>query len=297
MELRQLRYFVAVAEELHFGRAARRLFITAPTLSQQFKALERELGTALLTRGQHVELTTAGTVLLSSAREVLRASDEAVQLTRQAAGLTDPRFRLGLLNGAPAWLLLQLQERVRSAVPGVRTVLTGGTTAEQARMLAAGEVDLALLRAPVELPADFACRPIAVEELGILISETDPLAARTVIAPAELDRYELILFPREVSAGLHETLLRELHSRGAAPRLSDSVLGHAQMVSVLPARDDAFGLGSVRARRPGLVWRPLLGDPLVVTYVAAWARSARNPALHALLEQLPGTVLTEPETA
>ncbi|MGW1742507.1 LysR family transcriptional regulator [Nocardia sp. NPDC001965] len=294
MELRQLRYFVVLAEELHFGRAADRLFITTPTLSQQLKVLERELGTPLVRRGRRTELTPAGAALLVSGREVLRAADEAVRSARRAGGVDAPRLRLGLVNGAPPWLPTRLGELAETAVPGARTVLISGTTADQAQALVAGTVDLALLRAPVRLPAAFAQRPAAAEELGILMAATHPLAARPALAAGDLGDHELILFPREVAPGLHDRLLGELHDRGLRMRLSDSVLGHAQMVSVLPSRDDAVGLSSARARRPGLVWRALPGDPLIVTYIAAWARDSRHPVVRTVLDTLPADGLIGP---
>ncbi|MET8800026.1 LysR substrate-binding domain-containing protein [Nocardia sp. NPDC004568] len=294
MELRQLRYFVVLAEELHFGRAADRLFITTPTLSQQLKVLERELGTPLVLRGRRTELTPAGAALLVSGREVLRAADEAVRSARRAAGVDDPRLRLGLVNGAPPWLSTRIGELARAAVPGARTVLTSGTTAEQAELLAAGAVDLALLRAPVQLPAAFAQRPVVAEELGVLVSAGHPLADASALTPDDLDGHELILFSRDVAPGLHDRLLGELRARGVRMRLSDSVLGHAQMVAVLPSRDDVVGVESPRARRPGLVWHAFPGEPLIVTYVAAWPRDSRNPVLRGLLATLPAGVLTGP---
>lgn len=288
MELRQLRYFVVLAEELHFGRAADRLFITTPTLSQQLKVLERELGTALVLRGRRTELTPAGAALLVSGREVLRAADEAVRAARRAGGVEDPCLRLGLVNGAPPWVPTRIDELARAAVPGTRTVLISGTTTEQAQLLVAGAVDLALLRAPVQLPAAFAQRPLVTEELGLLMATTHPLAGVADLAPGDLVDHELILFPREVAPGLHDRLLDELRGRGVRMRLSDSVLGHAQMVSVLPFRDDVVGLGSVRAASgPGLVWRAFPGAPLIVTYVAAWVRDSRQPVVQGVLGMLP----------
>ncbi|MGW0178526.1 LysR family transcriptional regulator [Nocardia sp. NPDC003345] len=294
MELRQLRYFVVLAEELLFGRAAERLFITASTLSQQMKALERALGAPLVLRGRRVEMTPAGAALLESGREVLRAADDAVRSARRAGGVDDPRLRLGLVNGAPPWLPARFGALAEAAVPGTRTVLIGGPTADQAQLLGSGAVDLALLRAPAPLPAAFAQRPVATEELGILLAATHPLAGLPNPGPGELADQELILFSREVAPGLHDRLLGELRARDVRMRLSETVLGHAQMLSVLPSRDDAVGLGSVRARRPDLVWRPFPGGPLIVTYVAAWARDTRHPVLRGLLESLPDGVFTAP---
>lgn len=294
MELRQLRYFVVLAEELHFRRAAERLFISTPTLSQQIKVLERELGGPLLVREPRVELTAAGAVLLRTGKDVLRAMDDAVRRTRRAAVAGAPVLRLGLLNGVPPWLPARIDSLLTAALPGGRLVLTGGTTADQVRFLDDDEVDLALLRTPVELPERFAQRAVAREELGVVMSERHPLASAALLDPAELSGHELILFARESAAGLHDSLLRTLAGHGARVRLSDSAMGHAQMLAVLPSRPDVIGLGSSRVDGlPGLVWRPLRGAPLRVTYAVAWRAAVRDPVVAALVAALTGELSAE----
>ncbi|WP_228001614.1 LysR family transcriptional regulator [Nocardia australiensis] len=294
MELRQLRYFVVLAEELHFRRAAERLFISTPTLSQQIKVLEREMGGPLLFREPRVQLTAAGAVLLRTGKDVLGSVDEAITETRRTANSGASVLRFGLLNGTPPWLPARIEELLSAQVPGARIVLTGGTTADQIRLLDDDEVDLALVRAPVSLPDRFTQIPVAREELGVLMSATHALAAVGDIEPAALADHELILFARESAAGLHDALLRELGERGARVRLSDSAMGHAQMLAVLPSRPDLIGLSSSRpADLPGLVWRPLHGGPLVVTYAAAWRSVSRNPAVRTLVQTLVRRPLRE----
>ncbi|MEV6555234.1 LysR family transcriptional regulator [Nocardia sp. NPDC051756] len=288
MELRQLRYFVVLAEELHFRRAAERLFISTPTLSQQIKVLEREMGGALLTRDPRVELTAAGEVLFRTGREVLRSVDAAVRETRRASAEGATVLRFGLLNGVPPWLPSRIEELLPA---GTRMVLTGGTTADQVRLLDDDEVDLALVRAPVALPDRFAQQPVARDELGVLMSSSHPFAHSAEIAPADLTDQELILFAKESAPGLHDELLHTLHARGAHIRLSESAMGHAQMLAVLPSRPDLIGLSTSRpADQPGLAWRPLRGGPVEVTYAAIWRVPIRNPAVRALVEALPASI-------
>ncbi|MFE7800185.1 LysR family transcriptional regulator [Nocardia sp. NPDC057440] len=293
MELRQLRYFVVLAEELHFRRAAERLFISTPTLSQQIRVLEREMGGPLLTREPRVELTPAGAVLFRTGKDVLGSVDEAIRETRRAANAGASVLRFGLLNGVPPWIPARIEELLGARLPGTRMVLTGGTTADQVRLLDADEVDLALVRAPVTLPDRFDQQPVAGEELGVLMSAAHPLAAAEEIEPSDLAGQELILFARDSATGLHDALLRELRARGAEVRLSDSAMGHAQMLGVLPLRPDVIGLSSARpADLPGLVWRRVRGAPLVVTYVAAWRSASRNPAVRVLVDVLARRPLT-----
>ncbi|PXX55630.1 LysR family transcriptional regulator [Nocardia tenerifensis] len=287
-----MRYFVVLGEELHFRRAAERLFISTPTLSQQIKVLEREMGGPLLSREPRVELTAAGEVLFRTGKEALRAVDAAVRETRRASAAGAPVLRFGLLNGVPPWLPSRIEELLP---PGTRMVLTGGTTADQVRLLDDDEVDLALVRAPVALPSRFAQHPVAHDELGVLLSAAHPLAECDEIEPADLTDQELVMFARESAAGLHDELLRALRDRGAHVRLSDSAMGHAQMVAMLPLRPDVIGLSTSRpADRPGLAWRPLCGGPLVVTYAAIWRVPVRNPAVRTLVSVLLGDTPWQP---
>ncbi|WP_225727323.1 MULTISPECIES: LysR family transcriptional regulator [unclassified Nocardia] len=291
MELRQLRYFVVLAEELHFRRAAQRLFISTPTLSQQIKGLEREMGGPLLTREPRIELTPAGEVLLRSGRDILRAADAAVRETRREAGAEIPTLRFGLLNGIPPWLPTRIGELLSARLPGARMVLTGGTTADQLRLLDDDEVDLAMVRAPVTLPERFAQIPVAREELGIVMATGHRLAGLAEIGAADLRGQELVLFARDSAVGLHDALLTELRTRGADIRLSESAMGHAQMLNVLPMRTDIVGLSSDRvAGLPGLQWRPL-DRPLEVRYAAVWRSANRNPAVAAVVSALHGRLL------
>ncbi|RJO68410.1 LysR family transcriptional regulator [Nocardia panacis] len=175
MELRQLRYFVVLAEELHFRRAAEKLFISTPTLSQQIKGLEREMGGPLLIREPRVRLTAAGAVLLRTGREILRATESAIRETRREAGSPAPVLRFGFPNGVPPWLLARIGELLAARLPGARMVLFAGTTADQLRLLDADEVDLALVRDPVEAPARFSRIPLARAEFD------DPQAGYTAV--------------------------------------------------------------------------------------------------------------------
>ncbi|GAB2550327.1 LysR family transcriptional regulator [Nocardia heshunensis] len=290
MELRQLRYFVAVAEELHFRRAAERLFISTPTLSQQIRAIEREVGGPLLIRGNHgVELTAAGEVLLKNARNVLEAAEIALRETRAIAQPGNAVFRLGIVNGAPKWLPGRMEALLKARQPGVRVALTTGTSGDQARLLDRDEVDLAVLRLPVRLADHLTCTPIADEELGIVMSRENPLAAAGSVEPSRIGGHELIMFARDAAPEVHDSVLEQLRERGASVVLSDSAMSHAQMLQLLPLRPEAIGVGSARtAAVPGLVWRPLQPRPLVITYAAAWRATTRNPLLHTMADALAG---------
>jgi len=248
--------------------------------------VEREVGAPLLIRhSRGVNLTPAGQALLRGGAEILKAADELLAETRRVAGVAEPRLRLGLLNGVPPALPARIGDLARGH--GARLVMTGGPTAAQVDLLAAGQTDLALLRGPVTLLPGLRQVPAAREELGVLMSRDSPLAPAQGIDVADLAGRELIMFPRELSPGFYDDVLGFLTERGAAFVLSDSAMGFQQVLAILPLRPGAVSVASARAAaNPGLAWRPLRGDPLTVTYVAAWRETARNPVLASVLQAI-----------
>lgn len=275
-----MRYFVGVAEELHFGRAAERLYISTPTLSQQIKQLEREVGSTLLIRhSRGVELTPAGQVFLSRARETIQAAGLALKDTRRAAGLDEPVLRLGLLNGIPGWLPAALEQLATERFPNSTMTLEAGTTTDQLRMLTVGEIDLGLVRTPLTLPQAITSEHLAAEELGVLLTASHPLAASTELTPDDLTGHELIWIPRAAAPEFYDDALSRL---GGGIRLSDISMSHSQLRSALLVRRSAISLGSRRAATPDVVWRPLKGRPLIARYAAVWRTDSHNPVLQAM---------------
>jgi DNA-binding transcriptional LysR family regulator len=286
-----MRYFVGVAEELHFGKAAERLYISTPTLSQQIKQLEREVGATLLIRhSRGVELTPAGQVFLARARETIQAAGLALKDTRRAAGLDEPVLRLGLLNGIPGWLPAALEQLATERFPNSTVTLEAGTTTDQVRMLTAGEIDLGLVRTPLTLPPAITCEHLAAEELGVLLTATHPLAARPELTPDDLAGLELIWIPRDSAPEFHDDALRAI---GPGVRLSDISMSHSQLRSALLVRRSAISLGSRRAATADVVWRPIVGRPLVARYAAVWRTDSRNPVLQAMVVSPGLTVVSQ----
>ena len=159
MELRQLRYFVAVAEELHFRRAAARLHISQPPLSQQIRALEDELGCRLLARTRRrVELTPAGEAFLRDARQLLAELDGAVATARRIDAGQTGRLRINFVGSALLSVVPGIVQRFRAAAPDVEIELHERPTAEQLRLVSAGVVDVGLVRPPIEEVAEHTAR-------------------------------------------------------------------------------------------------------------------------------------------
>jgi DNA-binding transcriptional LysR family regulator len=299
VELRHLRYFIAVAEESHFGRAAQRLLISTPTLSQQVMALERDVGAPLFIRhARGASLSAAGEALLPEARRVLQAADSALWAARAAGGVGSPPLRLGVLSAVPEWLPARLEQMLTAALPHAKPVLVGAVSSEQIALLVRGELDLAMVRTPIERPGDVRLLPIYRENIGVLMSPVSPLAAKPALHCPDLAGRELILFPRERAPGAYDDLLSKLRKAGGTVTVSKSAVPMSQLRATLPLRPAAIALVPCRAAAPpDVVWRPLAGNPLTATIAVAWRASTRNTQVRALLASLRRAVASGPLSA
>ena len=217
MELRALRYFVTVAEELHFGRAAARLDIVQPAVSQQIARLERELGVRLIDRSpRHVRLTEAGHRVLAAARDTLAAADRV----RAVVGERPAVVRIGTAPGLMARLERGI-DVLRRDNPGFDAVLVDLPVAARLDALRRGELDLALARGQVDDP-DLLVLPAWTEPLHALVSARHPLADRAGVTIGELADGVLRYPSRYCDPPLHEAISRAVLETGARPRLGRS---------------------------------------------------------------------------
>ncbi|MBS46031.1 MAG: LysR family transcriptional regulator [Nocardioides sp.] len=262
MELRHLRYFVAVAEECHFGRAAERLHIAQPPLSQQVKQLEAELGVQLLTRTtRRVELTPAGERFLERARDVLTRVEDAAAEARLVADGLDGRVAIGLTGSATYELLPTLSRALRAGLPDVEADLRGELlTPEQEAMLLAGEIDLGVLRPPV-VDETLVVRTVRRERLVAVLPEGHPLAAAERVSVADLAGETLVGYPAHGRSVVHLLVVEACRAAGFVPRTVE-VGETSTLVSFVAA-----GLGvalvpeSVQHLRiTGATYRPLVED-------------------------------------
>jgi DNA-binding transcriptional LysR family regulator len=261
IELRHLRYFLAVFEELHFGRAAERLRIAQPPLSQAIKKLELELGVQLFERtSRMVSATDAGRALATEARKVLAAFDLAIAEARRAGGAASP-LRIGCVPHLPIQRLLLFLGSIHERDPNVRVQVTHLNFVEQARALTAGELDLGIFHttenAEVESEPLFAGEPLAA-----FLPRGHSLAEHAVLRPADLRAQTLVVFPREANPALNERLLGLIEEAGfrfAAIREASGMNPRDVMLSVAEGLGVAFGpvslqdvsdVGSIVIRRP-----------------------------------------------
>lgn len=217
MEVRQLRYFVTVAQELHFGRAARRLGIVQPAVSQQISRLERELGVRLLERTpRRVALTGDGARLLTEARAALAAVDRVRALAEDLSAGRAGRLRLGtspLLGHRLRRGVAALRERA----PDLELRLVDGSAVEHGAAVAAGELDAALVRGPVRVPG---VRAVALwaEPVSAVLPADHPAADRPAVSPAALAGLALRLPARFDDPALHDAVLRRCAADGVPAR-------------------------------------------------------------------------------
>jgi LysR family hca operon transcriptional activator len=273
VELRHLRYFVAVAEELNFTRAAANLRTAQPSLSQQIRQLEKAVGAPLLDRSRHhVALTNAGRVFLRQARDILARVEHARRLARQAAEGRAGDMSVGTFPSADIRILPALRPLVAAHLPDLRLILHSKYTMGPVEGLKSGELDVAFMRGPLEVEGLDSVELLR-EEIVILLPSHHALARRKRIPVASLDDLPCITLERSLSPPLHDAvaaLYRRAGIRMHAVSSADNVLGHLQLVQE--------GLGfallpdSIAAvLPPGVTFRPLDVDPAPdVSVVIAW---------------------------
>lgn len=267
-----LRSFAVLAEERHFGRAAARLHIAQPALSQQLKALEREVGARLLDRStRRVDLTDAGRLLLERAREVLAAADRAeADLALLVAGRAG-RVRLGFVGTATYDVLPRVARRVREELPDLELELRGELLGpELLDALRAGDLDLAVLRPGPVLPDDLVVHELRREPLVAVLPAAHPAAGAASVALADLAGETLVTHPSGARSTLQPRVLEACPAAGFDPAVLE--VGETGTLVVFVAAGLGVGLvpASVRALRlDGVAYVPLAGDPVTVPLALA----------------------------
>lgn len=286
MELRHLSAFVAVAEELHFGRAAKRLQMAQPPLSQQIRQLEKELGVQLFERNtRSVRLTSAGESFLQPVRTVFDDLDLAVRAAKAAGRGEYGRVSIGFAGASSHETLPQLTRAVRAAHPGIELVMTGQTYANVAlARVADGSLDLGFVRLPVTQPG-VSCRVIDEEELVCALSSDHPLAARDSVPIEVLAEEPFVSFPANTGSTVRDAMVGACEAAGFNPRVVQEAPDSYTILALVAA-----GVGvtltvtSVQhIQQNGLVYRPLDGPPIRRQAALAWRADNPSAALGAVL--------------
>lgn len=219
MDLKQLRYFVAVAEELHFGRAAKRLFISQPALSFDIKKLESQLDIQLLNRtNKSVTLTNAGQVLLDEARYLLMRAEQARRLTLRSAQGFAGRLSIGFVNSILHRGLPETVKAFEQAHPDTEIVLMEMNSAEQAQALQRSHIDIGFVHWGT-FPDSIRCEPVLKEPFLCCLPVSHALAGLAHIDLDKLANDDFILFPRNVSPHYHDRIIACCMAAGFSPRI------------------------------------------------------------------------------
>jgi DNA-binding transcriptional LysR family regulator len=285
-ELRLLRYFVAVAEELHFGRAAVRLHVAQPGLSQQIQALEQRLGVRLLERtSRQVRLTPAGTLMLAEGRRLLAETERAVDLVRRTGRGEMGRVTVAAIGSATYDVVPRLLRAHRTRHPDVELVLREMSTPAQVQALRGGEIDVGVLRLPADT-TDLVTHTVREDRMALMLPEAHPLARRRRrIALHALAREPLILFPATPRPSWADTVIAACRETGFEPIVAQEAMESATVVSFVAA---GVGIAIVPEglkvlARSGVAYR-LVAPPAPVTRLAAVHRAGQlAPAVAGLM--------------
>jgi DNA-binding transcriptional LysR family regulator len=292
LELRQLRYFVTVAEELHFGHAATRLHMTQPPLSQAIQGLEALLGAALFLRNRRgVALTAAGAALLPEARRMLAEAAGLGDLVQRAAAGASGRLALAFVTSADYSVLPPFLRAYRAAFPAVEIILQEATSDIQLDDLLHARIDCGFLIPPLPDKARATLDYMKVLEEPLILAAPSGLTALQHDGPIrlqDLPALPLIIFPRKISPALHDAILSCFTAAGVTPVIGQEAI---QMQTIVGLVSAGMGMALVpqsvsNLMRPGVEYRALAAvTPLVETGLA-WRRDNASPVLHGFLELL-----------
>jgi DNA-binding transcriptional LysR family regulator len=292
IDLRQLRYFVAVAEEHHFGRAAVRLHMTQPPLSQTIQSLEAELGTPLFARTRRsVALTPAGAALLPEARRILQQAGALPELAKRAASGESGLLSLAFVSTADYSVLPPLLREFRERFPQVQIDLREATTDVQLEDLAQGRIDAGLLIPPLPDKVKNALGYLTVLSEPLILAAPkglNGLRGKSSVPLKAVADAPLIIFPRRIAPAFHDAILSCFHDAGLTPRIGQEAI---QMQTIVGLVSAGMGIALVpqsvsNLKRPGVEYKPLANKTPSIETGFAWRRDSESPVLRAFLELL-----------
>ena len=285
MELRHLRYFMTVAEELHFGRAAARLHMAQPPLSQQIRQLEAELGFALFYRTKRtVQLTEAGQLFLDDTRQIFRQLNRAVQRGQSASRGDVGQLAIGFVSSSMYNVLPGMLQAFRTQVPGVTLTLAELTTDQQVQQLRHGQIDIGIMRPPVEDDA-FAQRLLLQESLVVALPAAHVLAHQSQVQLEQLATASFILFPRVLAPGLYDQIISLCRMADFSPTVTQEAVQMQTIISLVAAD---MGIAIVpesiqNLQRPGVEYRPIQAQTPMASITLVWRQADPSPTVQRFL--------------
>jgi DNA-binding transcriptional LysR family regulator len=284
MELRQLQYFLAVADELHFGRAAELLSMSQPPLTIAVKNLEKELKAQLFDRTtRSVKLTAAGQMFRDGITTVLTDLERVVLEVSEVNTGVRGKLTVGFVSSASYTVIPDAVRLFRERRPQVELALNPVTTDEQVDMLVEGRLDIGILRDPMRLPG-MDLEQIHTEPLVLVLSESHPLAQSPKVSVEDFAGEDFILFPYKHMSGFF-SVVHSLFDGHGQPHIVEQAIHQETILGLVAA-----GLGMsilpesvARFQMPGVAFRPIASDPQSTLYMA---RGTANPAAETFLECL-----------
>lgn len=284
MELRHLRYFIAVAEELNFTRAAEKLHIAQPPLSQQIQHLEAQLGFQLFRRTKRtVTLTEAGQVFFEESQKILLQLDRAIQLGQLTSRGELGQLTIGFVSSASHNVVPAILQAFRTLHPAVKLELREMTTNDQLQRLQEGQIDIGFIRPPVEdgINSEIVFR----ESLIVALPQTHHLTDGAKVELRQLSTEPFILFPRFLAPGLYDSIISFCQQAGFSPIAAQEALQMQTIVSLVAAE---MGVAIVpesmqNFQRRGVVYKPLQESSPIVSIALIW-RDNPTPAVQRFLQ-------------
>ena len=293
LELRQLRYFVTLAQELNFRRAAERLHITQPSLSQQIALLEATFGVRLFERDRRrVSLTEAGIAILADAQGLVAESEMVLHKARQLASADAGTLRVGFPEYANRTFIPDIAAAFRSQHPEVKVTITEGYSGALLSDLRRERLDVGFVRIPsAEDYGDLTMELMMDEKTGMLLAARHPLAARSEIPVAALAGEQILVVDRPFNPALYDLIAEWLQRGGVEPRFlkigGTGVYTYDTMLRVVESGEalvlTARSLATAAALPAGVVFRPISGPSPRFQLAAVWSGSNTSPLLHEFL--------------
>lgn len=297
IETRLLQQFIAVAEELHFNRAAVRLHMAQPPLSQAIRRLESEIGSPLFERtNRSVLLTPAGTSFLETARRILQSLDEGVTHTRRVAEGVEGHLTMTFINIVSYAPLLRALRGFRLASPGIAFTMKEATTHEQVEALESGAADIGFMRTPGTTTPNLRFETILREPICVALPAGHRLEDHASIELALLKDEAFVASPRPLGQGFHDQLIRLCQAAGFLPNIVQQA---RQLQTLIALVASGFGIALIPASlamgtQEDIVFRPIIVDApedlLHLDLLMAWNAGQDSPIRDRLIEEVRGAV-------
>ncbi|GAB3665880.1 LysR family transcriptional regulator [Actinocorallia lasiicapitis] len=284
MELRQLRYFVSLSEELHFGRAAAREHIVQSALSQQIQRLEREVGVSLVERStHHVALTAAGALFLVEARQILAQVERATAVARNAASAA-PTLRVGIIDSSYD-SMPQILHEVQARYPDLIIHQVEAGVPEQFQQLVDGRLDVGIGRAALA-PPQITSHLFRQDPLGVLVPSGHRFAAMTAVPAAELAQEPLLLAEEMRAPEFNQFTVEVCRTAGFTPNVYPGTVESIRAAADLVVQGRCLYCvpSSCISALPGTIWRPLTEPASSYPWSLLWRADERSDHVRAILD-------------